>query len=338
MSAPDPSTVRLPGAWRHLDVRANGVRFHAVEVGPDTADRPLVLLLHGFGEFWWSWRHQLTALSDAGYRAVAVDLRGYGDSDKPPRGYDGWTLAGDTHGLIRSLGHTEATLVGHADGGLVCWATATLHPRVVRRIAVIASPHPRALRHDALLRHDQRSSFLPRFLYNQLPRLAENRLVRRDGAFIARYLTALAGESWRATDDFTEALARNRSAIQIPYVAHSSLEYQRWAYRSQFRPDGIRFMRLMHRRLHIPTLSLRGADDPFITEHVMRAGHVWADRLTHVEIAGSGHFAHQEQPDAVNTALLGLLDSPMERPAGADRITRGRRLRSRPADNGPARS
>ncbi|MGW0036752.1 alpha/beta fold hydrolase [Gordonia sp. NPDC003376] len=338
MTAPDPSTVRLPGAWRHLDVRANGVRFHAVEVGQVTADRPLVLLLHGFGEFWWSWRHQLTALTEAGYRAVAVDLRGYGDSDKPPRGYDGWTLAGDTHGLIRALGHTDATLVGHADGGLVCWATATLHPRVVRRIAVIASPHPRALRHDVLFRGDQRSSFLPRFLYNQLPRLAENRLTRRDGSFIARYLTGLSGEAWRATDDFAEALTRNRSAIQIPYVAHSSLEYQRWAYRSQFRPDGIRFMRLMHRQLHIPTLSLRGTDDPFITEHAARAGRVWADPLTHVEIAGSGHFAHQEQPDAVNAALIELLESPSDPRVGADRVTRGRRLRSRPADSGPARS
>ena len=126
MAGPDPSSVRIPGSWHHFDVRANGLRFHAVEMdGRWLADRPLVLLLHGFGEFWWSWRHQLTALTDAGYRAVAVDLRGYGDSDKPPRGYDGWTLAGDTNGLIRALGHTEAGLVGHADGGLVCWATAT---------------------------------------------------------------------------------------------------------------------------------------------------------------------------------------------------------------------
>ena len=101
-------------------MRANGLKFHAVECDPTgSPDRQLVLLLHGYTEFWWGWRHQLQALTDTGYRAVAVDLRGYGDSDKPPRGYDGWTLAGDTAGLIRALGHSSATLIGHADGGRV---------------------------------------------------------------------------------------------------------------------------------------------------------------------------------------------------------------------------
>ena len=110
MAAPDPSVVRIDGPWRHLDVHANGIRFHVVEALPAdpgapgaAAARPLVMLLHGFGSFWWSWRHQLRGLTGA--RVVAVDLRGYGGSDKPPRGYDGWTLAGDTAGLIRALGH-----------------------------------------------------------------------------------------------------------------------------------------------------------------------------------------------------------------------------------------
>ena len=129
---PDPSSVRLDGPWTHRDVHANGIRFHVAECGPTAPGTSLVVLLHGFADFWWSWRHQLTGLAEAGYRAVAVDLRGYGDTDKPPRGYDGWTLSGDVAGLIRALGHSEATLVGHADGGLVCWATAMLHPRLVR--------------------------------------------------------------------------------------------------------------------------------------------------------------------------------------------------------------
>ena len=148
---PDPSVVRLDGPWRHLEVHANGIRLHVVEAEPkaddsakSTTERPLVILLHGFGSFWWSWRHQLRGLTGA--RVVAVDLRGYGGSDKPPRGYDGWTLAGDTAGLVRALGHPSATLVGHADGGLVCWATSVLHPRMVDAIAVVSSPHPAALR------------------------------------------------------------------------------------------------------------------------------------------------------------------------------------------------
>ena len=94
-------------------VAANGARFHVALVG----DGPLVLFLHGFPEFWWAWRHQLPAVAAAGYCAAAMDLRGYGASDKPPRGYDLSTLAADVAGVIRSLGARDAVVVGHGWGG-----------------------------------------------------------------------------------------------------------------------------------------------------------------------------------------------------------------------------
>ncbi|BCJ27685.1 hypothetical protein Asera_17930 [Actinocatenispora sera] len=115
----------VDGPWTHRFVGANGSRFHVVEAGTG----PLVLFLHGFPETWYGWRHQLTALADAGYRAVAVDLRGYGASDKPPRGYDGYTMSADVDGLIRALGERDAVLVGHDLGGLVAWMAAAFHPR-----------------------------------------------------------------------------------------------------------------------------------------------------------------------------------------------------------------
>lgn len=90
--------VRLDGPWTHRDVAANGARFHIAEMG----EGPLVLLLHGFPQFWWTWRHQLPALADAGFRAVAMDLRGVGGSDRTPRGYDPANLALDVTGVIRS--------------------------------------------------------------------------------------------------------------------------------------------------------------------------------------------------------------------------------------------
>ena len=92
MTTLDASMALIEGPWEHRFVAANGARFHVAEQG----EGPVVLLLHGFPQFWWAWRQQLVDLADAGYRAVAVDLRGYGASDKPPRGYDSPTLAADT--------------------------------------------------------------------------------------------------------------------------------------------------------------------------------------------------------------------------------------------------
>jgi len=146
MPAPDPSVIRIDGPWRHLDVHANGIRFHVVEALPDgqggavppvepATSRPLVMLLHGFGSFWWSWRHQLRGLTGA--RLVAVDLRGYGGSDKPPRGYDLITAAADAAGLIRALGEANAVVVGHGWGGLVAWTLGVFYPKVAGRLAVV---------------------------------------------------------------------------------------------------------------------------------------------------------------------------------------------------------
>src|SRR5258708_30274668 len=112
MAPPDPSVTRIDGPWRHRDVHANGIRFHVVEATPGDQDttaptaQPLVIMLHGFGSFWWSWRHQLRGLTGA--RVVAVDLRGYGGSAKPPRGDDCWTLAGGTARLDPALGPNSA--------------------------------------------------------------------------------------------------------------------------------------------------------------------------------------------------------------------------------------
>jgi pimeloyl-ACP methyl ester carboxylesterase len=313
MAPPDPSIVRIDGPWRHLEVHANGIRFHVVEAEPKAdetseamTERPLVILLHGFGEFWWSWRHQLRGLGNA--RVVAVDLRGYGGSDKPPRGYDGWTLAGDTAGLVRALGHPSATLIGHADGGLVCWATSVLHPRMVRAIAVISSPHPAALRSSALTRRDQGRALLPWMLRYQVPMWPERALTRHNAAELERLVRSRAGTTWAASDDFLETIAYMRQAIQIPSAAHSALEYQRWAVRSQLRSEGRRFMGSMKRPLAVPMLHIRGDSDPYVLADPVHRTHRYAPHGRYVTIAGAGHFAHQEAPEAVNEQLSRFLE------------------------------
>lgn len=305
MAPPDPSVTRIAGPWRPFHVHANGIRFQCVEslpadhpsAEPATA-LPLVIFLHGFGSFWWSWRHQLRELS--GIRAVAVDLRGYGGSDKPPRGYDGWTLAGDTAGLIGALGHTSATLIGHADGGLVCWATSVLHARVVKAIGLVSSPHPAALKKSTLARRDQRRALLPTLLRYQLPVLPERALTRNNAEQLEQLVRDRAGAAWAATEDFSETIAHLRTAIQIPSAAHCALEYQRWAVRSQMRSEGRRFMKLMDHVVDVPLLHLHGDADPYVlTDPVIRTRR-YAPNGHFAAISGAGHFAHEEAPTEVN--------------------------------------
>jgi pimeloyl-ACP methyl ester carboxylesterase len=307
MAAPDPSITRIDGPWRHLDIHANGIRFHVVEAVPTapSTTQPLVILLHGFGAFWWSWRHQLRGLGSA--RVVAVDLRGYGGSDKPPRGYDGWTLAGDAAGLIRALGHSSATLVGHADGGLVCWATALLHPRLVRAIALVSSPHPAALRASALTRPGQGRALLPWLLRCQLPIWPERALIRADAAQLERLVRHRSSAKWQAGEDFSETVGYLRRAIQIPAAAHSALEYQRWAVRSQLRDEGRRFMKSMRAGIEVPLLHLHGDADPFILADPVDRTRRYAPHGRYVSIADAGHFSHEEQPGQVNEHLMRFL-------------------------------
>src|SRR5437764_7953295 len=131
-----------PEVWTHRTVLLNGLRHHSVETGTG----PLVLLLHGFPEFWYSWRQQLPALAAAGFRAVAPDLRGYNLSDKPKlvADYRIGRLVEDVAGLIRHFGAERAHLVGHDWGGAVAWKTAISRPDLVERLAVLNCPHPAA--------------------------------------------------------------------------------------------------------------------------------------------------------------------------------------------------
>lgn len=298
---PEESVVLVDGPWTHREVTANGARFHLAECGPE--DGPLVLLLHGFPEFWWSWRHQLVALGSAGYRVVAPDLRGYGASDKPPRGYDAYTLAADVAGMVRALGSRDATVVGHDWGGVLAWTVATLHPEVVRSLVVVSMPHPLRLR-QALL-HDGRQRRASAYIaFFQLPRVPEARLRRDDGAYVGELLRRWGGPGF--PDAETEA--RCREAIAVPGVAHSTLEWYRWAVRSRTRPSGLRFLTLLERGVGAPTLQVHGAADTCLLLSTARGSGAWVHGAYELQVLdGVGHFPHQEAPDDVSAALLAHL-------------------------------
>ncbi|NRQ34163.1 alpha/beta hydrolase [Nonomuraea sp. NN258] len=301
--APDESLVQIEGPWTHRAVHAGGTRFHVVEAG----EGPLVLLLHGFPQFWWTWRRQLESLPAAGYRAVAADLRGYGGSDKPPRGYDLPTLAADAAGLIRALGETGAIVVGHDWGGLLAWTMAVLDPKCVHRLVTVSAPHPLRLRSALLTDPFGQLRASGHGVGFQLPILPERRLTRDGAALVGRLIYEWSRPGWPDA----ETARTYREAFAIPAVAHSALEYHRWFGRSQFRPDGLRFARAMHTEVEAPTLQLHGALDPCIlprtaqgSSRYVAAPYRW--RL----LEGAGHFPHEEIPDVFDAELLGWLADP----------------------------
>lgn len=296
--AVDPqSAIRLPGPWTHRDVAANGGRFHVVEAGTG----PAVVLLHGFPLFWWTWRRQLTALADAGYRAIAMDLRGYGGSDHPPHGYDPSTLAADVAGVIRTLGEDDAVIVGHGWGGIVAWSMAVLEPETTRAIAAIGAPHPRALRRASFRPAQARRLGTP--LRFQLPFAPERTFSRDDGMRVDRLLRAWSADpSW--VDDASDTI---RGAFMRWPTAHTALESYRWAFRSLLRSDGLGYFARMGARIDVDVLHLHGERDPAILPGSCEGSERYVTGAYDFALLPTGHFPQEERPSAVTSALLGWL-------------------------------
>ena len=188
---------------------------------------------------------------------MAADLRGYGGSDKPPRGYDLITAASDAAGMVRALGEANAVVVGHDWGGLVAWTMAAYYPKVVRRLAVVSVAHPlrmrAALLTDPVRQGRQRADV-------RLPAAGAARNGGWSGTTarrVGRMLHDWSGPGWPDP----EVERRYRAAMCIPSVAHSALEYHRWFVRSRLRSDGMRYAHRMRAPMQAPTLQLHGALD-----------------------------------------------------------------------------
>ena len=293
----DASSVLIEGPWEHRFVAANGARFHVAELG----EGPLVLLLHGFPQFWWAWRDQMTALAEAGYRAAAVDLRGYGASDKPPQGYDTFTLAADVASIVRSLGAAEAVVVGTGSGGWIAWSMAVLQPAVTRAVVSLGMPHPLVLRRASMSRPTQlrAGSYLWRL---QAPFLAEHQMTASP-----RYVERLLRD-WSApgSDWPTPAVARRYAdAMALPFVAHSAAEYYRWVFRSQLRLDGRRFAGRLKAPVTVPVLHLHGElDGAVLARHASGSARYATGPFDQHVVAGAGHFLAEEATEVVNARLL----------------------------------
>ncbi|WP_205856555.1 alpha/beta fold hydrolase [Phytoactinopolyspora endophytica] len=289
--------VEVPGPWTHRRISANGAQFHVAELGHG----PLVLFLHGFPEFWWAWRHQMPKIADAGWRVVAMDLRGYGGSDKPPRGYDPLTFAADITGVIQSIGERQAVLVGHGWGAYGAWTAASFRPAHVRGLAALSMPHPLVLRRHMLKGGIARHGSL---LASQVPFVPERRLVADDGIRVEQLLRRWTSPSSPFPDE--ETGARYSEAMRIWPASHCALEYQRWAVRSLFRSNGRRFSRRLERQpIAAPVLQIHGgADRQHTSQLVASSRHHVAGRHQWLQLENVGHFPHEESPDLVTDTLV----------------------------------
>jgi pimeloyl-ACP methyl ester carboxylesterase len=301
MSVLDPEeVVRAPGPWKHQAVPANGARFHVAEMGTG----PLVLLLHGFPMFWWTWRSALPVLAEAGYRAVAMDLRGYAGSDHPPRGYDPRTLSADVSGVIRSLGERDAVIVGHGWGGFLAWSCATLQRESVRGIVPVSMPHP--LRLGGSLISDAGQRRASRYVFGfQVPTTPERDLLEDNAAEVGRIL-----HEWSATPDWPDHDTEYtyRAAMLLLNTAHTALEYHRWALRSVVRPDGRRFRKAMRTPVIAPVLQVHGALDPAVLPTSVEGSSDYVHAGYQLRTMRSvGHFPHEEDPDSFHGLLLDWL-------------------------------
>lgn len=301
----DETSLLVTGPWSHRRISANGNRFHVAEAGTG----PLVLFLHGFPDYWWTWRNQLPAFANAGFRAVAMDLRGYAASDKPPRGYDPYTLAGDVTGVIRALGERSAIVVGHDWGGFLGWVSAAFHPKLVSRLAVLSAPHPLLLRRAMVWDRSQRKA-LRHLATFQLPRY-EHVLTRDDGALVGQMIRRWSGEAWRDSDDYAEHERACRTSMQVHHSAFCALEYYRWTMRSLTRRSGWKFASLVNERLEQPVLHIHGAQDSCVLPATARGADKYvAGPYTYTELPDVGHFPHLEAKDEVTAALLDWAGRP----------------------------
>ncbi|MDQ4136132.1 MAG: alpha/beta fold hydrolase [Pseudomonadota bacterium] len=280
--------IATAGARRQV----NGVTLHVVEAGP--ADGPLVILLHGFPEFWWGWRRQIGPLAEAGFRVLAPDQRGYNRSDRPEgrRAYDLDTLARDVIGLMDAAGRETCCLVGHDWGGLVAWWTAARYPGRIARLVAVNAPHP-DIAGPYMRSHPRqmlRSLYVGLF---QIPRLPEA-MLSADGH---RALKDSLRRSSRPGTFPNEDLAHYEAAWSQPGALTSMLNWYR-ALPLKPRSPG--------KKLPMPVLVVWGRGDRFLESGLAEASLTLCEtgRVRWFEIAT--HWVHLEEPDAVAAELIGF--------------------------------
>jgi pimeloyl-ACP methyl ester carboxylesterase len=280
--------------------RANGVDLAYLEVAPPQGvSAELVLVAHGFPDTAWSFASLLTALANAGYRAVAPFLRGYPPSAIPQDGdYSALTLGRDVIALAEHLGAPSVCVVGHDWGAVAAYAAAALRPDFARRIVAVAAPHPRRF----LLRPTRAQLAASHYMLKfQIPGWAERRIPRDDFAWLRRLVHSWS-PSWTVTEAYFDPV---RHAFSDPARLRAALNYYRAIPRTLF--DG-QTRRLLFKPVNVPTAVVHGENDGCIlAEMFADSESLFTAEYQLVGLRGIGHFMHIEAPDAFAAKVLQFL-------------------------------
>jgi epoxide hydrolase 4 len=287
------STISTIGAGTSLRdgfAEIGDVTLHYVEAG----NGPLVVLLHGFPEFWYGWREQIAPLVEAGFRVVAPDLRGYNLSSQPD-GFTAYTadkLADDVGGLIHELGEASAMVVGHDWGGSVAWTLAMNHPEVVDRLVILNAAHPRKLNEGLKTPRQLLRSWY--FFFFQFPKLPEHHARARNWRFFKRFLRD-------ARPRYTaDELDRYVEAWSQPGAATGMIDYYRAAVRLGSKQQV--------RRIDAPTLVIWGEGDRYLGRKLAEPHAEDVPNLDRVErLPNASHWVHHDEAERVNELLVDFL-------------------------------
>jgi pimeloyl-ACP methyl ester carboxylesterase len=318
----------------HRQIEANGIKLHIAEQGSG----PLVLLCHGFPESWYSWRHQLHALAAAGFHAVAPDMRGYGDSDRPAaiESYSLFHLVGDMVGVLDALGEKNAVIAGHDWGAPVAWHAALLRPDRFRAIIGLSVPYrPRGhVAPTTVMPQNADAHFYQ--LYFQKPGVAEAELEADPRAALRKILYSGSGDVPRRNPPGAASsgvgmvaraggfLTRMPSPETLPgWLSEADVDY----YAGQFRQSGFRGGLNWYRNIDrnwelmapfagasvtVPALYMAGDLDlvvsfPRMKEVIADLPRFIPQLKASIMLPGCGHWTQQERPKEVNQAMIEFL-------------------------------
>jgi pimeloyl-ACP methyl ester carboxylesterase len=291
----DPLTYRI--------VPVNDVELE-VSVTNVGGEKGLALLLHGFPELAFSWRHQIPALAAAGYEVWAPNLRGYGRSSRPPKvsDYSMDRLLADVGALIDASGHDKVTLVGHDWGAAQAWMFAIRRVRPLERLVIMNVPHPAGMRRELRTFRQLRKSWY--ILFFQIPWLPEKLLCARDARAVGDAFVKMAVDKSRFPAEVTDVY---RQAARRPGAMRAMVNYYRAALRAAVREGRAAAAEALP-VIETPTLMVWGLEDTALSKETTEGTDEHVADLTMRFLPGVSHWVQQEAPEVVNAMLLAWLD------------------------------